>query len=83
MPLYEFVCHACSDQFESLVKAGERPATCPTCGSDNFERLLSSFGVKTDATSRCAFNKAREAQSKVNREKSTAEREHADGHDDH
>ena len=81
MPLYEFLCRACDQQFEALVKAGERPALCPMCGSADFERLLSSFGVKTDATTKSAFARAKETQNKVNRDRSIAEQEHARGHD--
>lgn len=80
MPLYEFACRACGEQFEALVRSGERPAACPTCGSADFERLLSSFGVKTDAASKSAFAKAKEANNKINRDKAVAERERAESH---
>ena len=81
MPLYEFACRACGGQFESLVRAGEHPTACPTCGSADFERLLSNFGVKTAATTRSAVTKAREANSKAHRDQAVAEREHAEHHD--
>lgn len=73
MPLYEFACRGCGEQFEALVRTGERPAACPMCGSADFERLLSSFGVKTDATTKSAFAKAKEGQRKINRDKAIAE----------
>ena len=31
MPLYEYVCQACSKQFEWLARGGETPL-CPQCG---------------------------------------------------
>lgn len=81
MPLYEFLCRACGVQFEALVRGGEHPATCPSCGVADIERLLSSFGVKTAATTKASFEKAKAAQSKVNRDKTIADQERAHHHD--
>lgn len=40
MPLYEYTCTKCRDEFELLVRGGETPV-CPQCGSQRLERLLS------------------------------------------
>ncbi|RIK78200.1 MAG: zinc ribbon domain-containing protein [Planctomycetota bacterium] len=40
MPLYEYTCTKCRDEFELLVRGSETPV-CPACGSDRLERLLS------------------------------------------
>ena len=34
MPLYEYACEACGDDFERIVRLSEadRPQVCPTCG---------------------------------------------------
>ena len=32
MPLYDYHCHACGNDFEALVRASSTPA-CPRCGS--------------------------------------------------
>lgn len=40
MPLYEYTCSACQQQFEVLVRGDERPA-CPECGGTRLEKLLS------------------------------------------
>jgi putative FmdB family regulatory protein len=40
MPLYEYQCHACGEQFELLVRSQEKPV-CPTCDSDRLEKRLS------------------------------------------
>ena len=40
MPIYEYSCPACDDDFEVLVRGSEQPA-CPACGSRKIERLLS------------------------------------------
>lgn len=80
MPLYEFKCLACGDQFERLVR-GEAPPECPTCHSNELERLLSSFGVSSQATRQSNLQKARKAGQKLRREKEHAEAEAAAAHD--
>jgi len=44
VPLYEYECRACGHQFEALVRGSDAP-TCPSCKSDQLERLLSAFGM--------------------------------------
>ena len=59
MPLYEYQCRACGHGFEILVRAGaDRPA-CPACHSQDIERLLSSFGVSSEARSHSVLQTAR------------------------
>jgi putative FmdB family regulatory protein len=43
MPIYEYECHRCKVQFQSLVmKNVERDRlTCPECGGKNLKRLIS------------------------------------------
>ncbi|MEM9656870.1 MAG: zinc ribbon domain-containing protein [Planctomycetota bacterium] len=40
MPLYEFFCRDCSQEFELLVRPGDA-LICETCGSERLEKLLS------------------------------------------
>lgn len=58
MPLYEFECRGCRQSFEKLVRGHEQPS-CPSCGSQDIERLLSSFGVSSDARSHSTLQAAR------------------------
>lgn len=44
MPLFEYLCHACSRRFETLVIGSERPV-CTGCGSADLEKLVSTFAV--------------------------------------
>jgi putative FmdB family regulatory protein len=46
MPLYDFECRSCKKKFESLCSFDEiGTVTCPTCGADKPERLLSCPGA--------------------------------------
>jgi len=40
MPIYEFVCRRCNQQFEALVRGTEKPV-CPSCGSKRLGKLIS------------------------------------------
>lgn len=46
MPLYEYNCRACRENFEALVRSGRESETrCPRCGSPDLRKLLSAFGI--------------------------------------
>ena len=80
MPLYEYRCRQCGHEFEALVRAGSSP-TCPGCNADDLERLLSLFGVATEASRQSAISKARKDGAKERRDKAVAERERIEHHD--
>ncbi len=50
MPIYEFKCLKCDEFFEWLsMKMDEKnEVKCPKCGSENFERILSSTNYSMD-----------------------------------
>lgn len=45
MPIYEYVCLDCDQQFEMRrgFSQADDPATCPECGGQQARRLLSTF----------------------------------------
>ena len=47
MPLYEYACKECANQFEALVNAGETPE-CPACHATALERRMSVFAARTN-----------------------------------
>jgi putative FmdB family regulatory protein len=74
MPLYEYQCRGCGNQFEALIRTGDVPA-CPTCKSGDLERILSLFGVATDQTRQSNLQSARKANAKVLKDKQVADHE--------
>ncbi len=41
MPIYEYRCGSCNKEFEELVTKDGQVVTCPACGSEKTEKLLS------------------------------------------
>jgi len=48
MPIFEFVCKECDQEFEELVQGSTSPR-CPACESEELEKKLSGFAVATAA----------------------------------
>lgn len=77
MPIYEFECRGCGNQFEHLLlpwlaKDGETPE-CPSCHGTKVERMLSICAISSEATRQSALDKARKKNRKVAQEKETEE----------
>lgn len=51
MPIFEYFCAPCHDEFELLIR-GDEKAECPSCGSRKVERLFSATAapVMSNAT---------------------------------
>lgn len=43
MPIYEYICEKCGNEFEILVFKNEEPV-CPACGDNKPHKKMSSFG---------------------------------------
>jgi putative FmdB family regulatory protein len=52
MPLYEYICHDCGQTFEKMVRFSEQDQlpTCPTCGSVETQKQLSTFATRGGAS---------------------------------
>lgn len=48
MPIYEFLCKDCGQEFETLVLKNDEKVCCPSCGSDKAGRLMSGFAHKSE-----------------------------------
>jgi putative FmdB family regulatory protein len=44
VPIYEYACHKCGQEFETLVRSGTVP-DCPRCHSTELEKKLSVFAT--------------------------------------
>jgi putative FmdB family regulatory protein len=60
VPIYEYRCRQCSNEFELLVLKST-VAACPTCESDDLEQLLSGFAVSSDGIRQANVKAARRA----------------------
>jgi putative FmdB family regulatory protein len=81
MPLFEYTCRACGHAFETLVRKGDTPA-CPSCKSDDLEKMLSGVAIKSDTTHALALSAAKKRDAKAGAENARAQREYELSHDD-
>ena len=44
MPIFEYTCNACGEQFEKLV-FGNQSVNCPKCDSEDIKKRFSLFGM--------------------------------------
>jgi putative FmdB family regulatory protein len=84
MPIYEYKCGSCGQEFEQLIRTGD-VAACPSCKGQTLERLLSHVAVRSEHTRSLSFKKARAAARGVQRDKDVAQAEyekkhHEEGH---
>jgi len=48
MPIFEFICEACGESFEELVRGADstNQVTCPRCGAGEVKKKISSFASR-------------------------------------
>ena len=51
MPIYEFKCTECGNDFEELVRTNSQKIACPNCGSRKIDRKLSVIGAVVSKSS--------------------------------
>jgi putative FmdB family regulatory protein len=81
VPIYDFKCLDCGEQFEALVLKGSIPA-CPACQGARLEQLISMFSVDSASIRQANISLARKQNSKVHRDKAIADAEAIRDHDD-
>jgi len=47
MPIYEYRCQQCEQRFETLVMRKDEKITCPQCGSEQLQKLISVHAVSS------------------------------------
>jgi putative FmdB family regulatory protein len=80
MPIFDFTCRSCGNQFEALVL--KRPAVCPTCHGEDLEKMLSLPVVRSDGTKAKTMAEARKQENAVAAEKNHAQRLYEQSHND-
>ncbi len=45
MPIFEYSCNACGNEFETLVRASAPAPECPGCHSTELHKKLSTFAA--------------------------------------
>jgi putative FmdB family regulatory protein len=55
MPIFEHTCAVCGGTFESLFRGNDDATapSCPRCGSEQVERILSVFAGQIEGKSGC------------------------------
>ena len=82
IPIYEYSCQACGNDFEALVRGSAQPA-CPACESTDLERLFSLPTPHTSGTHDMAMRAAKKRDQRQGSERMHAQREYELNHDDH
>ena len=52
MPLYEYRCNACKDEFEALVRPQDPAPACPSCRSGDLEKLITAAAMSSEQLTR-------------------------------
>ena len=86
MPIFEYRCSACGDDFEQLVLKSSPVPRCPFCGSVELDRVMSISSVSSDGTRRRAVHDIRARNRALRKDHSHEEvkriESHARDHDD-
>ena len=48
MPLYEYICKACKEEFETLVRTQDPAPTCPSCHSSDLEKVITAAAMTSE-----------------------------------
>jgi putative FmdB family regulatory protein len=78
MPIYEYHCRRCANEFELLVLPATPVPACPSCESEDLEQLLSGFAVSSDGIRKANVQNARRrfASSREHVDQKVAEKEY-------
>jgi len=80
VPLFDFRCKTCGNEFEKLVRPGETPR-CPTCQNENLEKQLPIVALSTDDSRAANALKSRKQQIAKRKDAIVAEEEYREKHD--
>ena len=81
MPIYEYSCNACSHQFEALVRNKTTPV-CPSCESEDLERLLSLPTVHSESTKKRSLRAAKKRDAALGKDRMHEQMKYEQSHND-
>ena len=81
MPIFEYKCRGCGNEFEALVRKLDIPA-CPSCNGTDLERLLSLPALKTETTKAQAMKAARKRDHAQGTERTQEQLKYERSHND-
>jgi putative FmdB family regulatory protein len=81
MPIFDFVCTACQQSFEALVRGSALPA-CPSCSSTALEKQVALPSIKTSATHGQAMHAAKKRDAAQGKDRMHEQRKYELSHDD-
>ena len=83
MPIFDFRCRRCGNEFEGLSRPQDPPVACPSCQSADLEKLLSGFAVSSADTRAANALDSRKRQIRANKDKIVADEEYRKEHEGH
>jgi putative FmdB family regulatory protein len=83
MPLHDFRCRTCGHEFETLVRAQDAAAACPSCRGQDLERRLSGFAVSTAEKTQAAAKTSRQRQIHASTDQVMADEAYRKEHEGH
>jgi putative FmdB family regulatory protein len=69
VPIFEYRCRGCGSRFELLVLSSSPTPTCPSCRSEDLEKLISASAVSSAGTQKRALDGAKARRDKVSFER--------------
>jgi len=50
MPIFEYKCLSCQEEFEAILFSNNDKISCPQCEGNKLERLMSAFAFKSSGS---------------------------------
>ena len=80
MPIYEYSCLACGNEFGLLVLKATVPS-CPSCHGKDLEKRISTPSVRSEATRGLALKAARKRDARLGDDRVREQIEYRESHD--